>query len=240
MDSSRFIRLPVWKRTLDLSICILTLPITLPLLGAIALTIKLLSKGPVLFRQERIGFNGEPFVCYKFRTMRADAKPLTHRRYALELRESNEPMTKLDFKGDPRLLPLAWILRAIGLDELPQLINVARGEMSIVGPRPCLPDEYNSYTERERRRFGTYPGLTGLWQVSGKNRTTFEEMVRLDVEYARSQSVWRDLSIIARTPTALLEQFKDSRRGRIDVHCRKARRRRLIAETRQPELPFRH
>jgi len=121
------------------------------------------------------------------------------------------PMTKLDARKDPRLIPLGALLRATGLDELPQLINVVRGEMSIVGPRPCIPYEYELYQPWQRRRFDAVPGLTGLWQVSGKNRTTFNEMIRLDIEYSERLSFWLDLQIILRTLPALWQQCLDSR-----------------------------
>jgi lipopolysaccharide/colanic/teichoic acid biosynthesis glycosyltransferase len=123
-------------------------------------------------------------------------------------------MVKMDSRGDSRLIPGGWILRASGLDELPQVINVLRGEMSMVGPRPCLPYEYDRYLPWQRDRFAAVPGLTGLWQVSGKNRTTFEEMIRLDIEYARRQSWWLDLKIMLLTVPALLQQIGDTRRGR--------------------------
>jgi lipopolysaccharide/colanic/teichoic acid biosynthesis glycosyltransferase len=113
--------------------------------------------------------------------------------------ESNAPMTKLDTRGDARVIPLGGMLRSTGLDELPQLINVFRGEMSLVGPRPCLPKEYDKHLPWQKERFRTLPGLTGLWQVSGKNRTTFNEMIELDLKYVRTRSLWLDLKILFRT-----------------------------------------
>src|SRR5262249_30270381 len=160
----------------------------------IAIAIKAGSKGPVLFKQERVGFLGKRFVLFKFRTMMVDADASVHQAYVANLMKSNAPMTKLDARGDPRLVPFGRVLRASGLDELPQLINVLRGEMSFVGPRPGLPSEYNNaYLPRQRERLRTPPGLTGLWQVSGKNRTTFTEMIELDIQYIRKQSLWLDL-----------------------------------------------
>ncbi len=123
-------------------------------------------------------------------------------------------MMKLDSKRDALLIPGAWLMRASGLDELPQIINVLRGEMSIVGPRPCLPTEAELYQPWQRERFTTMPGLTGLWQVSGKNRTTFDEMVRLDIRYARTKSWLLDLKIIFLTVPALVVQIQDTRSGR--------------------------
>jgi lipopolysaccharide/colanic/teichoic acid biosynthesis glycosyltransferase len=115
-------------------------------------------------------------------------------------------MTKLDAQGDDRLIPGAAFLRATGLDELPQLLNVWRGEMSVVGPRPCLPYEYAEYSDAQKARFAAAPGLTGLWQVSGKNRTTFKQMISLDIQYAQQKSLLLDLAIMVKTPIVLLKQ----------------------------------
>jgi lipopolysaccharide/colanic/teichoic acid biosynthesis glycosyltransferase len=123
-------------------------------------------------------------------------------------------MAKLDLHGDPRLIPGGWWLRASGLDELPQIINVLRGEMSLVGPRPCLPYEYDRYLPWQKERFSTLPGLTGLWQVSGKNKTTFDEMMHLDIHYARNKSLWLDLKILLMTVSAVIIEIKNTRRGR--------------------------
>ncbi len=123
-------------------------------------------------------------------------------------------MTKLDAKGDKRLIPGGWLLRASGLDELPQLINVLKGDMSLVGPRPCIPSEFEEYLPWQRERVNATPGLTGLWQVSGKNRTTFDEMIRLDIKYARTISLGQDLKIIFSTIPALLQQIGDTLRRR--------------------------
>lgn len=198
-----------WKRVLDLAVILLLSPAVLLIGGLVALVIKAGSRGPIIFRQKRVGHLGHEFVCFKFRTMRVGAETDSHRDHTRELIRSQVPMVKLDHKRDPRLIPLGAALRATGLDELPQLINVLRGEMSVVGPRPCIPYEYELYSPEERRRFEAVPGLTGLWQVSGKNRTTFPEMIQLDVEYARRQSLWLDLSIILRTLPALWSQCRD-------------------------------
>jgi lipopolysaccharide/colanic/teichoic acid biosynthesis glycosyltransferase len=123
--------------------------------------------------------------------------------------KTNTPMVKLDARKDPRMIPLASALRATGLDELPQVLNVLRGDMSLVGPRPCMPYEYALYEPWHRRRFEAVPGLTGLWQVSGKNRTTFDEMVRFDIEYAERRSLGLDLAIILKTLPALFGQCND-------------------------------
>lgn len=198
-----------WKRALDLMLILALLPGLLLLGGLVALVIKLGSAGPILFRQRRVGYKGRQFVCFKFRTMVVNAETESHRQHAQELIKSGHCMTKLDNRKDPRLVPLAGWLRASGLDELPQLINVVRGEMSLVGPRPCIPYEAEAYELWHRGRFDAAPGLTGLWQVSGKNRTTFDQMVRLDIEYARRQSLALDLRIIFKTLPAIWGQYCD-------------------------------
>ena len=203
--------LPFWKRALDFSIILVLSPALLLIGGLVALAIKAGSRGSIIFRQRRIGHLGREFVLFKFRTMRVNAETDSHRRHVHQLISSQAPMVKLDSGKDPRLIPLGGILRATGLDELPQLLNVLRGDMSIVGPRPCIPYEYEVYSPEHRRRFLAVPGLTGLWQVSGKNRTTFEEMVQYDVEYAYTQSLWLDLKIILKTLPALWTQCRDIR-----------------------------
>jgi exopolysaccharide production protein ExoY len=137
-----------------------------------------------------------------------------HQAHCDQLIQSNAPMVKMDSRGDSRLIPGGWLIRASGLDELPQILNVLRGEMSLIGPRPCVPYEYERYQPWQRERFDAVPGLSGLWQVSGKNRTTFEEMMRLDIHYARHVSWWLDLRIIVMTIPALIVQISDTRRGR--------------------------
>jgi lipopolysaccharide/colanic/teichoic acid biosynthesis glycosyltransferase len=179
-----------------------------------ALITRVASPGPILFRQERIGLNGRRFHLYKFRTMHVSASVSAHQAHFAQLMRSNTPMQKLDARGDRRLIPGGWWLRATGLDELPQIINVLRGDMSVVGPRPCIPYEYEEYSAAQRERLRSMPGLTGLWQVSGKNRTTFEEMIRLDIAYGARKSLVSDLSIIIRTVPAVLTQVADTRRAR--------------------------
>ena len=199
---------------LDVLLILLALPFLIPFGLLIALLIRSVSKGPVLFRQERVGYLGRRFMCFKFRTMFVDADTTTHQGYLQELMNSNTPMQKMDSKGDPRIIPFGLLLRASGLDELPQLINVLRGEMSLVGPRPCLPYEYDKYLPWQKKRFGTAPGLTGLWQVSGKNKTTFVEMIQLDIKYARNKNLWWDLEIILMTIPALIIQMLETRRSK--------------------------
>ncbi|MEO6244875.1 MAG: sugar transferase, partial [Opitutaceae bacterium] len=200
------ILLPGWKRALDLTFCLVALPVlAIATLGVVVLT-SLASPGPVFFRQERIGWRGRKFQLYKFRTMHVSSNVTAHQTHFSELMRANTPMQKLDARGDKRVIPGGSLLRASGLDELPQLINVLRGEMSLVGPRPSLPYECEQYAPHHRRRLECVPGLTGLWQVSGKNRTTFEEMVQLDVEYVSRRSVALDLKIMARTLPVVLGQ----------------------------------
>jgi lipopolysaccharide/colanic/teichoic acid biosynthesis glycosyltransferase len=184
----------------------------------VALWIRLVSRGPALLRQERVGFGGRRFTLYKFRTMHDGAPTIDHELHVGRLVNSDSPMVKLDLLGDARLIPGGCFLRTAGLDELPQLLNILRGEMSLVGPRPCLPGEFGFFDAAQRKRFDVLPGLTGWWQVNGKNRTTFKQMSAMDVAYARSVSPDLDLRIIARTPMALLRQMADClayhRRGR--------------------------
>ncbi len=206
--------LPVWKRGIDLACCLVALPFLAVLTLAMTVIARRLAPGPVFFRQERLGCMGRRFWIYKFRTMYVGADTKGHQNYVKELIGTNAPMTKLDSRRDSRLIPGSWLLRASGLDELPQIINVLRGEMSVVGPRPCLLAEYAEYRPWQRRRCEAMPGLTGLWQVSGKNRTTFEEMIRLDIRYRQTMS-WRlDLKIILLTVPALMVQVYDTRIGR--------------------------
>jgi lipopolysaccharide/colanic/teichoic acid biosynthesis glycosyltransferase len=203
--------LPTWKRLFDLAFLLLLAPALVILGSGVALLVACGSRGPVFFRQRRVGYKGREFTCYKFRTMQVDAETTSHRDHFCQLMERDVPMTKLDARSDPRLVPLGAVLRATGLDELPQLINIIRGEMSFVGPRPCIPYEYERYKPSQRRRFDAVPGLTGLWQVSGKNRTTFSEMIQLDIEYAERLSLWLDVKIILKTFPALWQQCLDSR-----------------------------
>jgi lipopolysaccharide/colanic/teichoic acid biosynthesis glycosyltransferase len=201
---------PGWKRALDIGLILLTLPLLIPLALATSAIIRLVSKGPVLFKQERIGRGGEKFLCFKFRTMFLGTNSTSHEGHLRHLIESNTPMTKMDTGGDKRIIPFGVFLRATGLDELPQLINVFQGDMSIVGPRPCLPYEFKYYQAEQYGRFNVVPGLTGLWQVSGKNKTTFQEMVQLDIEYSQRRCLALDLEIIFKTIPTLLAQVKDS------------------------------
>lgn len=211
LQSRRCPALPLWKRALDLGFLLFCLPALVLLGSCIALIIKLGSPGPILFRQKRVGYKGREFVCYKFRTMSVNAETESHRRHLQDLIKSQNAMVKLDAQKDPRLIPLGRVLRACGLDELPQLFNVFRGDMSLVGPRPCIRYECDAYKPWHWARFDAVPGLTGLWQVSGKNRTTFDEMVRLDIAYSRQLTLALDLQIILKTIPALWRQYCDLR-----------------------------
>ncbi len=196
--------LPLWKRILDVTCIMLALPVLVPLGVLIALFIKLVSPGPAFFRQQRIGILGKGFMCLKFRTMKINADTAVHRAHLKHLITSNHPTKKLDCGGDKRLIFGGLILRSLGADELPQLINILRGEMSLVGPRPCTPYEFELFLPRHKRRCEAPPGLTGLWQISGKNKTTFEEQINLDLYYVEHKSLWLDLKIIVLTIPAIL------------------------------------
>ena len=205
---------PIWKRGLDIACIVLALPALGLLFSLIALWIKLSSRGPVLFRQERVGLGGRTFVCLKFRSMKVGADAQLHKDYLKQLQHTETPMTKMDVHGDPRLIPLGALLRSTGLDELPQVINVLRGDMSLVGPRPCIPYEAEDYLSWQKERFKTLPGLTGLWQVNGKNQTTFNEMINLDITYVRNKSLRLDIKIIFKTIPALISQVRETRASR--------------------------
>ena len=217
---------PRWKRTLDVVFILLMLPLVLPLAIFVAVLIRMVSDGPVLFRQERVGHLGRKFMCFKFRTMFVGAETAAHQGHTQLLMKSNAPMVKLDARGDSRIIPFGRLLRSTGLDELPQLINVLRGEMSMVGPRPCLAYECDEYLPWQRERFNTLPGLTGLWQVSGKNLTTFDEMMHLDIRYTREKTLWLDLGIILKTVPAIAGQVWQARKRkktlRLEAQSRRA------------------
>jgi len=179
----------------------LALIVLSPLMLILAILVRLTSPGPIFYRQTRCGLNGRRFTLYKFRSMVANAEEL---RPDLEaLNELEGPAFKM--KNDPRCTRLGRWLRKFSLDELPQLWNVVRGEMSLVGPRPPLRYEVDEYQPWHCRRvLEAKPGITGLWQVSGRSRTTFDEMVRLDLRYAHSRSLWTDVKILLATPAAVI------------------------------------
>jgi len=198
--------LPFWKRMLDiLGASFLILPL-IPLLGGVALWIKIVSPGPVFFKQMRIGRSGRPFTLWKFRTMRECADESVHEKHIRRLIQEDKPLTKLDDFKDTRILPLGNTFRRFGIDELPQLFHVLSGQMSLVGPRPDVPYSVQQYSTWQTKRLDAVPGLTGLWQTSGKNRTTFKDMVRLDIRYDRERSVWNDLKILLVTIPRIISQ----------------------------------
>jgi len=212
-DGSRR-RLPVIaKRMIDIIGSAAWLIFFSPLLAAIALAIKLTSKGPVVFQQERLGQFGTRFKCLKFRTMYADNDPKIHREYVKRFiagrpasgeTEAEKPEV-YKLTNDPRVTSIGRLLRKTSLDEFPQFWNVLRGEMSLVGPRPPVPYEFEAYDVWHRRRvLEVKPGVTGLWQVSGRSRMCFDDMVRLDLRYSQSWSLWLDLKILMATPRAVL------------------------------------
>ena len=190
--------IPLWKRTLDLVGATLAGLLLLPLILLVALYIKIVSPGPVLFSQARIGRGGREFRFIKFRSMHHNTDESLHAQHATDFIRSDGNMQKLDTR-DPRIFFGGNVLRVSCMDELPQLWNVLRGDMSLVGPRPCIPYEAAEYQRWHRHRFDILPGMTGLWQVSGKNKLTFAEMIRLDISYQRTMSLWRDLLILLRT-----------------------------------------
>lgn len=191
----------VVKRLVDLTGAVIGLVVLSPVFLAASLAVWLTSRGPVLFRQVRVGLGGDPFVMMKFRTMVDDAE-----HQLAELQQANvystDPLFKLE--KDPRMTPIGVFLRKSSLDELPQLLNVLRGEMSLVGPRPALPSEVRRYQQHHFVRFEVLPGITGPWQVSGRNSiTNFEDVVQLESSYIRGWTVWRDLAILVRTVPAV-------------------------------------
>jgi exopolysaccharide biosynthesis polyprenyl glycosylphosphotransferase len=194
------------KRALDLLAAALILLLILPVFLCIALLVFASSPGPILFRQRRVGINGSPFTLYKFRSMYHGAASAVHQNYYRELIQGTASATGNVFKlrNDPRITPIGRILRRLSLDELPQLINVLLGDMSLVGPRPPLPYEVEQYGQRELARLSVPPGLTGLWQVSGRAILNFHQMIDLDLAYIERWSLWLDLKILARTPLVVV------------------------------------
>ena len=201
------------KRAIDIVGSIAALMFCFPLLVIIALAIKLSSKGPVLFKQERVGRHGSRFTFLKFRTMVRENDASIHREYVKRFISGQVNPAGHDagqdavykIQDDPRVTRVGKFLRKSSLDELPQLINVLKGDMSLVGPRPPIPYEFEAYQIWHRRRLQeAQPGITGLWQVNGRSRIKFDDMVRLDLRYARSWSLWLDIKILWQTPRAVL------------------------------------
>jgi exopolysaccharide production protein ExoY len=214
--------IPWWKRAVDVLGSALGLLVLTPVLLAAAAAIKLSSPGPALLKQRRVGRQGAVFTFWKFRTMEPNVDDRRHQEHLNRLIEMDIPMIKLDTADDPRVFPLGRMLRRYYIDELPQLINVFRGEMSLVGPRPCLPYEAAQLTPPQRARFRTLPGMTGLWQVSGKNRTTFSQMIQLDIAYADRLSILLDLKIILKTLPAIVAENMQRRSVKRSVPMRRS------------------
>ena len=201
------------KRVMDIVGSVLALLINAPVFLIVALAIKLSSKGPVFFRQQRVGQHGKPFTFLKFRSMYVGNDASVHKEYVKQFIAGRAELKPSDGNGngvykltnDSRITPVGSFLRRTSLDELPQFINVLKGEMSLVGPRPALSYEVENYDLWHRRRLlEAKPGITGLWQVNGRSRVKFDEMVRLDLRYARTWSPWLDMKILMRTPRAVL------------------------------------
>ncbi len=196
------------KRALELALTVPLILLFSPVMVLIALAVKLDSEGSVFYKQKVLGFNGRPLVIYKFRSMRRDADDSPHKAYLKRLVNSNEPADEVNglykLVDDDRITRVGRILRKYSLDELPQLINVLRGDLSLVGPRPPIVFEYAQYNDFHKKRLLVKPGLTGLWQVSGKSRLSFEEMIMLDILYINEWSIWLDLRIILDTIPVVL------------------------------------
>jgi len=214
----------ITKRILDFSLALLALMILLPVMVLTAILIKFDSPGPVFFIQERVGIKRRvyhhvtywqkiTFRCHKFRTMVCNADPSLHKSYIKALMDNDyESMTALQGEDtqvrklthDPRVTRLGRILRKCSIDEIPQFINVVKGEMSLVGPRPAIPYEVEMYQPWHFQRLETKPGVTGLWQVTARSSTNFDESVKLDIQYIEHQSFWLDLKILLKTPFVVL------------------------------------
>lgn len=192
----------VARRVMDVVGAILALLLFSPIMLSSLLVLWVTTRGRPIFRQERIGYRGRPFTLYKFRTMRLNAEAVRH----LVKNERQGPVFKN--QADPRITPFGRILRSFSIDEMPQLFNVLRGEMSLVGPRPPIREEVLQYSTEQYERLSVKPGLTCLWQISGRAELDFEQQVRLDVNYVRNQSLLTDLKLLLRTPLSVL-----SRRG---------------------------
>ncbi len=195
------------KRLIDIAGSLVALLLLSPAFIVIAVLIKMSSPGPVFFRQKRVGKFGQEFTFLKFRSMYVDNDPAIHKEYIRNLigKKVDDSGGTFKIKNDPRITAIGKFLRRSSLDELPQFINVLTGEMSLVGPRPPIPYEFESYSLWHRRRIAeAKPGITGEWQVHGRSRTTFDEMVRMDLRYIRNQSLWLDLKILVKTPLAVL------------------------------------
>lgn len=192
------------KRAMDVMLALTALVLLLPLLLLVALLVRLTTGSPIMFAHTRVGRGGAPFKCYKFRTMVADADEVLERHLAANPEAALEWAATRKLRKDPRVTPLGQALRKSSLDELPQLVNVLRGEMSCVGPRPIVHEELAHYGSCAAAYLAARPGLTGSWQVSGRSNLSYEARVALDHEYVRNWSLWRDVVIILRTIPAVM------------------------------------
>ncbi|HVD41386.1 MAG TPA: sugar transferase [Solirubrobacterales bacterium] len=200
------------RRLFDVVFAVALILLLSPLLIGVALAVRIDSRGPAFFRQRRVGYREREFTLYKFRSMRVDADPRGHKEYVTALIKGEderpdggrENLYKLAV--DNRITPVGRWIRRWSLDELPQLFNVVKGDMTLVGPRPAIPYEVAEYPAWYRQRFSVKPGLSGYWQVSGRSERTYEEMVRLDIEYAKRRTLGLDLSILLKTPWVVLSR----------------------------------
>jgi len=191
------------KRVMDIAFSSLGLIICTPLFIGVGIAIKRDSPGPVIFKQQRVGKDGKKFTMYKFRTMVVNAEEILRKLPEDQLREFKE---NFKFKDDPRITKVGKFLRKTSLDELPQLINIIKGDMSIVGPRPIVDDEWEKYGEYAQTVFSIKPGLTGMWQANGRSDTDYDERIELDMRYIMQCSIWLDIGIICKTAAAVLRK----------------------------------
>ena len=199
----------LFKRLMDVLIALGLIVLFGPLMLLIMAGIRISSPGPIFYWQTRIGKKGKPFSMLKFRSMQVKNDPDLHRAYVQKLIHENiqpgaSSKSNLKMLGDPRITGLGKYLRKFSLDELPQFFNVLRGEMSMVGPRPSLPYEYEVYKEWHKQRLMVLPGITGLWQAMARNTVSFDDMVRIDIEYIQSMNLWLDLKIMFLTPIVMI------------------------------------
>lgn len=212
-ESSRAWSLPI-KRAIDFIGSLIGLVVLSPVFLIIVVLIRRESSGPAIFKQTRLGRNGKPFTFYKFRSMLEDSGSSVHENYIYELIHGQDVKATLANGGekafkltdDNRITRFGRFLRRTSLDELPQLINVLKGEMSLVGPRPAIPYEVKMYKDWYKRRLTVVPGITGLWQVSGRSELSFEDMVRLDIDYVDNWSLWSDIKILSKTIWVVLRR----------------------------------
>ncbi len=190
-----------FKRVMDIVCSLIIILLLSPLMAAVAVAIKLESKGPMIFKQIRVGKNGRHFEFYKFRSMRPDAEKL---KAAMAQQNESGDGVIFKMKKDPRITRVGAFIRKYSIDELPQLFNVLEGDMSLVGPRPPVPSEVKLYTLEERKRLHIKPGITCIWQVSGRSDIPFKQQVRLDEEYIKNHGVWKDLLLLLKTIPAVI------------------------------------